>query len=79
MVPADQFVLYSTSQSGLRFHKTVGSVVDSPHSGGKSIQKLTDFKEITVWSNYSPAPSEKFKKMWSFTSIYTYVFSGVIF
>jgi glucosylceramidase len=48
MVPADQFVLYSTSQSGLRFHKTVGSVVDSPHSGGKSIQKLTDFKEITV-------------------------------
>ncbi|XP_021936125.1 glucosylceramidase-like isoform X2 [Zootermopsis nevadensis] len=33
-VPADQFVQYSTSQSGLRFHKTVGSLVDSPHSTG---------------------------------------------
>ena len=34
-VPADQFVQYSTSQSGLRFHKTEGLISDIPHSGGK--------------------------------------------
>lgn len=34
-VPVDQFVQYSTSQSGLRFHKTEGFLSDIPHSGGK--------------------------------------------
>ena len=36
-VPADQFVQYSTSQSGLRFHKTEGLMSDVPHSGGKML------------------------------------------
>lgn len=36
-VPADQFVQYSTSQSGLRFHKSLGSLVDSPHSTGNRL------------------------------------------
>jgi hypothetical protein len=39
-LPADQFVQYSTSRSGLRFHKTRGSFSDSPHSGGKRPSKV---------------------------------------
>jgi hypothetical protein len=37
-VPVDQFIQYSTSRSGLRFHKTLGSFSDSPHAGGKRLK-----------------------------------------
>ena len=39
-VPADRFVQYSTSQSGLRFHKTEGLMSEIPHSGGKILERL---------------------------------------
>ncbi|XP_023704817.1 lysosomal acid glucosylceramidase isoform X2 [Cryptotermes secundus] len=48
-VPVDQFVQYSTSRSGLRFHRTLGSFSDSPHPGGVHFTLNLTAKYQRIW------------------------------